>query len=89
MGGTGLGLAIAARLISPDGGELCLKSQKGAGSRFFFTIPLPPAKNADVSHAWRERVRRLAAGFTVKALIVDDVRENRDVLTALPGGCRL
>ena len=83
MGGTGLGLAIAARLISLMGGELGLKSQKGAGSRFFFTIPLPPAKNADVSRAWRERVCRLAAGFTVKALIVDDVRENRDVLTAL------
>jgi signal transduction histidine kinase/DNA-binding response OmpR family regulator len=82
-GGTGLGLAIAARLIGLMGGGLCLQSQPGAGSRFHFTIPLTPARNAEVVPAPRERVCRLAAGCAVRALVVDDVRENREVLTAL------
>lgn len=40
FGGTGLGLAISKQLIHLMGGILELKSVKGTGSRFFFTIPL-------------------------------------------------
>lgn len=82
-GGTGLGLAIATRLISLMGGELHLKSQLGAGSRFFFKIPLAPAKGTDVRGPARPPVCHLTAGLKVTALIVDDVRENREVLSAL------
>ncbi|MFT5183002.1 MAG: PAS domain S-box-containing protein [Flavobacteriales bacterium] len=45
FGGTGLGLAISARLIQVMGGKLDVKSEKGRGSEFFFTISLPIAKN--------------------------------------------
>ena len=44
-GGTGLGLAIAYRHIQLMGGELALSSTPGAGTRFFFTIPIPPAED--------------------------------------------
>ncbi|MGA2247278.1 MAG: CHASE domain-containing protein [Verrucomicrobiota bacterium] len=40
QGGTGLGLAIAERQVELLGGKLELQSERGVGSRFFFTIPL-------------------------------------------------
>jgi signal transduction histidine kinase/CheY-like chemotaxis protein len=83
QGGTGLGLAIATRLISLMGGELGLRSQIGVGSRFFFTIPLGPAKCRDVLGRPRPPLCHLTSGTKVRALIVDDVRENREVLSAL------
>jgi len=83
VGGTGLGLAIAARLIALMGGELRLQSEPSQGSRFWFSIPLAHAHDPAIRPAPPTRIRRLAPGCQVKALIVDDVLENRDVLAAL------
>jgi PAS domain S-box-containing protein len=41
FGGTGLGLAIAYKLLRLMGGELNLVSEKGLGSNFMLTVPLP------------------------------------------------
>ena len=78
LGGTGLGLAIAQRQVELLGGTLGLKSERGIGSRFFFTIPL--ADTVTVTDEAPPRVVRLSAGQTIRALIVDDNRANREVL---------
>ncbi len=78
QGGTGLGLAIAQRQVELLGGKLELQSERGIGSRFFFSIPLATAAG-DVEEI-RPRVGQLAPGHHVRALVVDDNQENREVL---------
>jgi PAS domain S-box-containing protein len=79
-GGTGLGLAIAQRQIELMGGRLAVASSPGAGSRFYFTLPLRPAPGAAVN---RSEIISLRPGQRVRAMVVDDVRENRAVLAAM------
>jgi CheY-like chemotaxis protein len=82
--GTGLGLAIARRQVEIMGGRLVVDSSPGHGSTFRFTLELPPAHEvlSHGAHPPRE-ARGLAAGQHVRALVVDDIPENREVLAIM------
>ncbi len=82
QGGTGLGLAISTRHVQMMGGAIELESASGAGARFSFTLRLPAARKpvSEGSTTDWSAVSHLAKGQTVRALIVDDVATNRDVL---------
>ena len=77
-----LGLAICKMQVELMRGELQVESELGTGSCFNFTLELPPAKD-EVSEevAQYHNVSHLAEGYSVKALVVDDVFENRDILS--------
>jgi signal transduction histidine kinase/DNA-binding response OmpR family regulator/ligand-binding sensor domain-containing protein len=81
-GGTGLGLAIARRQIELMGGELRLDSEPGRGSRFCFSLRFAPALAQEQESAamLHKPPPRLRAGTHVRALVADDVAENRDIL---------
>jgi PAS domain S-box-containing protein len=83
-GGTGLGLAITRRHIELMGGSLSLESNPGEGSSFRFELELPPAE-ADLILKSEQQGRfcRLAEPYRVRALVVDDVEDNREVLSGL------
>ena len=83
-GGTGLGLTISQRYITLMGGELSLESEMGVGSNFFFTLTLPPAESDVLDQASRySGVTHLAEGYDITALIADDTKVNRDVLSRM------
>ena len=83
-GGTGLGLAIAQRQVKIMGGSLQVRSILGQGSVFSLAIDLPPASaRRVVPRDEFAAVERLAAGTKVHALVVDDIAENRDVLSLM------
>ncbi|HEY5892561.1 MAG TPA: CHASE domain-containing protein [Chthoniobacterales bacterium] len=82
-GGTGLGLAIASRQVELMGGKVEFRSEPGKGSTFFFTIPLQQVSDPNPAISPQRGAKSLAPGFKVRALVVDDIQENRDVISRL------
>ncbi|MGV9010013.1 ATP-binding protein [Brevundimonas sp.] len=80
-GGSGLGLAISRDLVTAMGGEIDCASTVGAGSAFWFTLPLPPATSA-LATQHQPAADLPAVG---RVLVVDDNATNRRVAELLLG----
>jgi len=66
------------------GGSLSVESTPGEGSCFRFELELPPAEGDLISkHLHTGQLCRLAEPYRVRALVVDDVEDNREVLSGL------
>jgi signal transduction histidine kinase/CheY-like chemotaxis protein/HPt (histidine-containing phosphotransfer) domain-containing protein len=74
-GGSGLGLTISQRLVELMGGEIGFTSEEGAGSTFWFTVPLTIARGTAEEAPVPADV---AAGMRV--LVVDDNEVGRTLL---------
>jgi signal transduction histidine kinase len=81
-GGTGLGLAISKKHTELMDGELTVQSNPENGAIFSLTLSLPAAKEEIKTRINRNlEVVRLKEGQKVKALVADDIEENRSVLS--------
>ncbi len=80
-GGSGLGLCISKTEINEMGGDLKVESTPGKGSKFYFMVNLPDATSAIKKET--EYLKLLPENIRIKALVVDDILGNRDVLSQL------
>ena len=83
-GGTGLGLAICYQQAESMGAEMEVQSTPGQGSRFLFSVKLPPGTGEE-HHLEEHSVQGigLRPGQRCRALVADDVPTNRDIMCKL------
>jgi PAS domain S-box-containing protein len=87
--GSGLGLAITRHLVAAMQGHLSVESKPGQGSLFRLKIPARSVAVKSVSSAESDDLphvrgyRRSHGEGQLRALVVDDVQDNREVLRHL------
>ncbi len=79
-GGTGLGLAISKQLIELMNGQIGVTSQEGAGSTFWFKIPLKRARETRPAASAPHDLRGM------RVLAIDDFAAHRMVLSEYLSG---
>ncbi len=83
-GGTGLGLSISKKCAHIMGGDLIVDSEVNQGAKFTFRVELEYGElEPSIRISRNKEVKCLAKGFSVKALVVDDIHENRYALSEL------
>jgi PAS domain S-box-containing protein len=84
-GGTGLGLAVSSRIVEMMGGSISVKSSLNKGSCFRFSVVVKQAEGVQQEITpLTQKVVGLEPGTAIyRILIVDDQKNNRDLLIAL------
>ena len=83
-GGTGLGLAISKGLVSAMGGKMWVRSEGGAGARFYFTLPTESAPTAAEPAEERNPFdSALSTRIPLRILVAEDNGVNRRVVLAM------
>jgi signal transduction histidine kinase len=80
-GGSGLGLSITKHIIGMMDGDITVKSEKGVGSEFSFTIGMLISETPPANVIEAETPPRDYTGKT--ALVVDDIDINLEIATLL------
>ena len=76
-GGTGLGLAISKQLVEMMGGDLGLDSELGAGSTFWFSVPLGVATTPQPKPVSREEAIEPRSHSGARLLVAEDNAVNQ------------
>jgi CheY-like chemotaxis protein len=75
FGGTGLGLSIARRIVEVMGGEIGVTSTKGAGSSFWFEVPLRVVQSGST-------IQRVETTANIRIIIADSDAESAGIMRA-------
>ena len=85
FGGTGLGLVISRQFVRLMGSDIELESHIGKGSIFRFVLDVPVATGSPVAATSTATRITGYSGPHKKLLVVDDIAENRAVLSDMLG----
>ena len=87
-GGTGLGLSISRQYIDLFGGQLNVEMDREQGACFYFEIDLSPASDQFITAKVLSLNHQYSLKTTKKltALVVDDVKDNTELLGTLLEG---
>ncbi len=80
--GTGLGLTICKQIVDLMGGDIGLKSEPGAGSTFWFSVPMPAAEESELAKL-AANTSQFISSHSLHILVAEDNNTNQLIIRNL------